>query len=279
MARPLRIQFPGAYLHIISRGNAKHDIFLDDADRRCWLRTLDDVMIQFEWLCFAYVLMDNHYHLFVQIPGENLSEGMRQLNGLYTQRFNKRHRRVEHVFQGRYISQVIESDTYFLELVRYIILNPVRAKMATRIAEWPWTSYQKTVGKDSIPPSIASDRVLGLFGNDRGNAIEEFERFLQEGADGKIRLPSAPGGIIGTEEFIESITNGEVLTNDQEFSINERLISRPTLEELFSTDATDLNARNEAILFARKECKYRVREIAEFLDLHPSSISRLIKEC
>src|SRR5919108_6608630 len=102
MARPLRIEFSGAIYHVTSRGNAREDICLDDTDRAMFLGVLAEVISRFEWRCYAYCLMGNHYHLLIETPEPNLSKGMRQLNGVYTQRFNRRHGRVGHVFQGRY---------------------------------------------------------------------------------------------------------------------------------------------------------------------------------
>jgi putative transposase len=102
MARPLRIEFSGAIYHVTSRGNAREDICLDDTDRAMFLGVLAEVISRFDWRCHAYCLMGNHYHLLIETPEPNLSKGMRQLNGVYTQRFNRRHGRVGHVFQGHY---------------------------------------------------------------------------------------------------------------------------------------------------------------------------------
>ena len=129
MVRPLRIEFPGAVYHITARGNARAKIFKDDADRDAFLSVLEQVLTQFDWLLHAYCLMDNHYHLMIETTEANLSAGMRQLNGVYTQRFNRRHRRVGHVFQGRFKAIVVDRDSYLLELCRYVVLNPVRARM------------------------------------------------------------------------------------------------------------------------------------------------------
>lgn len=278
MARSLRIQYPGAFLHIMSRGNARQDIFRTNEDRRSFLRLLNDVMQQFEWKCFAYALMDNHYHIFVQIKHENLSQGMRQLNGVYTQRFNKRHGSVGHVVQGRYKSCLVESDAYLLEVVRYIILNPVRAGISDTAGEWPWTSY-KAINHDKCPVTISYDEIFGLFGDNRELAKIRFANFIQEGIDGCIKLPSLKGNILGTEKFIETITKGEVLSDDKGHVIEDRLVSRPTLNDIFGHNENDRTKRNELIRFAREICKYPVHEIATYLKMNPSSISRILKKC
>jgi len=146
MARPVRLEFPGAIYHLTARGNAQNDTFLDDEDRHLFLVCFGEIVARLGWLCHAYCLMDNHYHLLIETPDGNLSEGMRQLNGVYTQRFNRRHRRVGHLFQGRFKAIVVERDSYLLELCRYVVLNPLRARRVKHIEHYPWSSYPATMG-------------------------------------------------------------------------------------------------------------------------------------
>ncbi|MCP4252152.1 MAG: transposase, partial [Candidatus Scalindua sp.] len=146
MSRPLRIEYDGALYHLTSRGNARKPIFAGDEDRKIFLDTLDKVNDKYNFLCHAYCLMDNHYHLLIETPDGNLSNGMRQLNGVYTQRYNRRNRKVGHVFQGRYKAILIQKETHFLEVCRYIVLNPVRARAVSTPKEWKWTSYKATAG-------------------------------------------------------------------------------------------------------------------------------------
>ncbi len=142
MARPLRIEYPGAVYHITSRGNEKKPVYKDDQDRENFLFILDKVNKRYHWLCHAYCLMDNHFHLLIETPDGNLSIGMRQLNGVYTQAFNKRHRRVGHLFQGRYKAILIQKDSHLLEVCRYVVQNPVRAGLAEDPGQWRWSSYR-----------------------------------------------------------------------------------------------------------------------------------------
>ena len=137
MARPLRIEFPGAIYHITSRGDRREDIFLSDEDRLLFLDTYSKVADRFGWICYAYCLMTNHYHLVIETPLPNLSLGMAQLNGVYTQKFNRKHHKVGHVFQGRFKAILVERNTYLLELLRYVVLNPVRAKMSSLLGSGP----------------------------------------------------------------------------------------------------------------------------------------------
>ena len=129
MTRPLRIEFKGAVYHITSRGNARQGIFLDEKDFADFLSVLCSVVKKYHFILHAYCLMNNHYHLLMETPEGNLSRGMRQLNSLYTQRFNKKHQRVEHLLQGRYQAILVDKDHYLLTLCRYVMLNSVRAKI------------------------------------------------------------------------------------------------------------------------------------------------------
>ena len=161
MARPLRIEFAGAVYHVTARGDGQEDIYLGDDDRRLFLEVLGEVCERFDWVVHAYCLMDNHYHLLVETPNANLAKGMRQLNGVYTQAFNRGHARVGHVFQGRYKAILVQKESYLLELARYIVLNPVRARMVRSAKDWPWSSYRSTAGQ-SEGGEVASDRVGSL---------------------------------------------------------------------------------------------------------------------
>lgn len=127
MARPLRLEFPNALYHITSRADRRENIYDDDTDRIAFLETLGKVIADYNWLCHSYCLMDNHYHLIIETLDGNLSNGMRQLNGVYTQTTNRRHSRSGHLFQGRYKAILVDKNQYLLELARYVVLNPVRA--------------------------------------------------------------------------------------------------------------------------------------------------------
>lgn len=151
MSRSLRISYAGALYHITSRGDGREKIYLSDNDREIFLSILNDVYNKFNWQFHAYCLMSNHYHLLVETPRANLSKGMQYLNGVYTQRFNRIHNRVGHVFQGRFKSILVEKESYLLELARYIVLNPVRAKMVSSVVDWPWSSYLATKGQILAP--------------------------------------------------------------------------------------------------------------------------------
>src|SRR3989338_74178 len=159
MSRPLRIEYAGAVYHITSRGNEKKAVFKDDSDRETFLKALAQVNKRYNWLCHAYCLMDNHYHLLIETPDGNLSLGMRQLNGVFTQRFNNRHKRAGHLFQGRFKGILIQKESHLLEVCRYVVLNPVRAKAAKHPREWGWSSYRATGGLAAVPRCLTVEEI------------------------------------------------------------------------------------------------------------------------
>src|SRR5438093_5381003 len=165
MARPLRLEFSGAIYHLTARGNARQKIFFSDADRQLFIDTLAGVVFRYGWICHAYCLMANHYHLLVETPKPNLSLGMRQLNGIYTQAFNRRHRRVGHLFQGRFKAILVEKDAYLLELSRYIHLNPWRVKRSYDPFKYRWSSLQAYVGAAVAPGWLTVKEVLAELGS------------------------------------------------------------------------------------------------------------------
>lgn len=206
MARPLRIEFSGAFYHVTSRGDAGEDIFHDDRDRRALLGVLARVVDRMRWRCHAYCLMGNHYHLVLETPEPNLARGMRQLNGIYTQRFNRRHSRTGHVFQGRYHAVLVDRDSYFLEAARYVVLNPVRAGLTELPQQWAWSSYRATAGVELPAVWLSVGEVLGQFGDNAARARAAYVSFVRQGKG----LPSIWGGLrqqiyLGGEDFIERI--------------------------------------------------------------------------
>ncbi len=186
MARPLRLELAGGVYHVTSRGDRQEDIYLDDEDREAWLALLGRVCERFNWRCYAYCLMDNHYHIVIETVDGNLSKGMRQLNGVYTQHVNRRHARVGHVFQGRYKAILVEKDSYLLELSRYVVLNPVRAGIVKDLRKWPWSSYQAMTDEIAAPAWLQTEGLLGLFSKQRKRAITKYKDFVRAG----IGLPS-----------------------------------------------------------------------------------------
>jgi REP element-mobilizing transposase RayT len=179
-------------------------IFEDNQDRRRFLSVLDEAVKRFNWLCHAYCLMDNHYHLLVETIDGNLSVGMRHVNGVYTQAYNRRHNRVGHLFQGRYKSILVDRDNYLLELCRCVVLNPVRAGIVKHPGKYGWSSYKASVGLIRKPAFLTVDWILGQFGKNRLEAQKAYRQFVLAG----VRESSPweklkPQCIMGGKEFIE----------------------------------------------------------------------------
>ena len=160
MARPLRIEFPGAIYHVTARGDRRESIFDSDTDRATLLHILGDAMLRFEGRLLAFCLMGNHFHLVLCTQRANLSQTMRHVNGVYTQTFNHRHTQVGHVFQGRFKAILVDSDAYLLQVCRYVDLNPVRAQLVDDPAVWRWSSYRMHIGLDKSPDWLDSGTLL-----------------------------------------------------------------------------------------------------------------------
>lgn len=160
MARQLRMQFPGAFYHVTSRGNEQRNVFTDNQDRERFLSYLESAEERYGAVVHVWCLMENHYHLFLETPRGNLSQIMRHLNGAYTTSFNVRHQRSGHLFQGRYKAIVVEADSYALELSRYIHLNPVRAKLTEKPEDFSWSSYRGYIGREATPPWLTTAHIL-----------------------------------------------------------------------------------------------------------------------
>ncbi|MEW8692871.1 MAG: transposase, partial [Candidatus Thiodiazotropha endolucinida] len=190
-------------------GDGREDIYLDDADRELYLIVLGEVCERFNWVIHAYCLMDNHYHLLIETPDGNLSKGMRHLNGVYTQRFNRCHMRVGHVFQGRYKAIIVQKESYLLELARYIVLNPVRAGMVRSAREWPWSSYRSTAGQVQSPPWLNCDWLLSAFSRRRDEAIKGYREFVSAGKNQPSPWEALKNQVfLGDEGFVEGLQMG-----------------------------------------------------------------------
>jgi len=276
MSRPLRLELAGGLYHVTSRGDGREDIYLPDADRLAWLDVFGQVCKRFNWVCHAWCQMTNHYHLLIETPEAKLSQGMRQLNGVYTQRFNRAHARVGHVFQGRYKAILVERDSYLLELARYVVLNPLRAGMVKRLETWPWSSYLATCGQTPAPEWLKTDWILAQFGRQRASAIRKYVEFVHEGA----RLPSVwtqlQGQIyLGSESFVKKM--------------QAEIEKRPALDEIprtqrrtFTQALADLERcypRNEAMARAYLSGQHTMLAIAEHFRVHYSTVSRMVRAC
>ncbi len=274
MARPLRLELAGALYHVTSRGDGPDDIYLSDEDRLAWLETLGQVCERFNWVCHAYCQMTNHYHLVVETPDANLSKGMRQLNGVYTQRFNRSHERVGHVFQGRFKAILVEKDSYLLELARYVVLNPLRAPMVRQLENWPWSSYPATCGQVAKPDWLQCDFVLAQFSVQRARALAKYIAFVQEGKGQASVWDQLQGQIyLGSVAFVEKM---QILIDRQPNLTEIPRAQRRALTRALA-DFENAHDRNEAISLAYLSGHHTMAVIAEHFGVHYTTVSRLVK--
>jgi putative transposase len=167
--------------HVTSRGVRREPIYADNQDRKVFVSLLDEAVKRYVWQLSAYCLMTNHYHVVLKTPDANLSAGMQWLKGRYAQWFNWRHGLEGHVFFRRFKSVLVESEWHFLEVIRYVLLNPVRAGMCRRAAHWEWSSYRAMTSDEQGPVELALDPVLGYFGHDKKSARAAFTAFIRSG--------------------------------------------------------------------------------------------------
>ena len=291
MSRPLRLEHPGALWHVTSRGNERREIFRDDPDRELFLEILGRAVAMFHWRLYAWVLMNNHYHLLLETPEPNLSRGMRQLNGIYTQRFNRRHGRSGHLMQGRFKGILVEKEAHLLELCRYVVLNPVRAGAARSARNWRWSSYRATAGYESTFEWLDRDGVLSLFSSRRALAEGRYREFVSDG----LRSGYAPWQtlthqiLLGGDEFVgkaERWMDGRQTL--PEIPRRQRLLRRPSLEtiadaaaRIFAVPPGDVrrkrggSVRLAVALAARREAALPLEAIGAFLGVRSWSASHM----
>ena len=178
MGRPHRILARDAVYHVTARGDGGSKIVLGETDRLLLLTVFDLVIRRYEWVCHSYCVMGNHYHLLVETPTLNLHEGMRDLNGIYARRFNRRHRRRGHVFGDRYSAEFVVREPHFLEACRYVVRNPVRARVCQTAGDWPWSSYRALAGHARTPRFLTTHLVLGAFSRDPDTARARYREFV-----------------------------------------------------------------------------------------------------
>ncbi len=276
MARPIRIEFAGALYHVTSRGDRQEDIYLADKDRADFLIILGQVCDRFNWVIHAYCLMDNHYHLLIETPDGNLSQGMRQLNGVYTQTSNRTHKKVGHVFQGRYRAIIVQKETYLLELARYIVLNPVRAGMVRQAKTWPWSSYLDTGGYREPPAWLDTDWVLAAFARRKSRAVEKYREFIAAGKNQPSPWESLRNQVfLGDEAYVEQLRSH--IEHDRDLSEIPGSQKRPAARPL-SYYESQTGTRDEAIRLSYASGGYSMKTIGDYYGLHYSRVSRIINQ-
>ena len=276
MVRPLRVEFAGALYHVTSRGDRQETIYLDDEDREGFLELLGEVCRRFNCVVYAYCLMGNHYHLVVETREGNLSRGMRHLNGVYTQRFNRRHGRVGHVFQGRYKAILVQKESHLLELCRYVVLNPVRARMVKSVGAWPWSSYGAMMRRVPVPEWLDGDWLLEQFGGQRSRAVKAYLRFVREGAAAASPWDDVQHQtFLGDERFAERFRRGA----KQPKSLSEvPKVQRRGLGMSLAEYRGSYPSRDEAMARAYLSGNFTMKEIGECFGVHYMTVSRAVRK-
>jgi putative transposase len=277
MARRPRIQLRGALYHVMSRGNRKTAIFEDDIDRRKFLDTVKDASARYDVYCQSYCLMSNHYHLVVNTPSGGLSAAMHFINGVYTQASNRRHQRTGHVFEGRFVSLLIDSDAYLRDANLYVVRNPVEAGLVTHAADWQWSSYRATAGLEPAPDFLDLDWLDWVFGG--ASRMETRFRYEQHVVEQPAnQQPDVNGLAAGTPEF-EAAVRAHIGSTLYRAALPRRYraLGRPTLAELFGPARRARSERDSLILRAHIVHGYKLSEIAAALALHPNSVSKRVR--
>ncbi len=295
MGRPLRIEYPGALYHVISRGNEKRRLFDDDSDRVKFLRILEDYHERYGILIHSYVLMNNHYHLVIETPKGNLLKVMHGINSRYTGYFNRRYGRVGHLFQGRYKGILIDKDNYLLQLSRYVHLNPVRANIMEKPESYEWSSYPGYVRKNKEVKWVDYSWILSKFHRNREEARKKYRGFINEEINKKEdgTFKNLYGQIIlGGEEFVEKIKglikgkpiSGEIIERNRLMEYIQpdeivRVIAKNFAikeEEITKKGTRDNPARTIAIYFVKRYTGLSNQEVGKlFGGIHYSAVSKV----
>src|ERR1017187_5407979 len=296
MARPLRIEFAGALYHLTSRGNERRNIFRSDRDRKAFLTLLGIAAKRFGWSVTAWVLMSNHFHLVIQTLEPNLSRGMQWLNGSYAGYFNRVHGRCGHLFQGRFKAFLIDKETYFAEVLRYVVLNPVRATMVERPEQYKWSSYRATAGLDIAPDWFDLVAALELFGAEHAAAQPAYREFVlaKIGCEDRLWDKLVNQLYLGSEGWLKKMRRQvETKPRSTDHPRIQRAVGRPKMHQIVDAVAkvADVTAaviratrggmlRRLAAWIGWNEGLITLRSIAASLRLRSEGhISSLIKRC
>ena len=275
MTRPLRFEFPGALYHVTSRGDRRQMIYRDAYDRANWLGLLGQACDRYNFLVHSFCQMGNHYHLLVETVEANLAQGMRHLNGTYTQYFNRRHHLVGHLFQGRYNAIVVDKEDYLLAVARYTVLNPIRAGIVSSLDEWGWSSHPYLMGQKTALPWMTIDWFLSLFHADRKAAISAYQEFVMAGRD--LANP------------LKKTKHRAVLGSPMFYAPCEGLVPRPMLVEIARVQRRALALplavyqekyvdRNEAMARAYLSTAYTMVQIGQHFGVAYRTVSRAVQQ-
>lgn len=281
MARPLRIEYPGAFYHVTSRGNEQKVIFKSRKDREKFLSYLESATDRYGAIIHAYCLMNNHYHLLLETPAGNLSQIMRHINGAYTTYFNVKRKRAGHLFQGRYKAILVEADSYALELSRYIHLNPLRVGSVEKPEDYEWSSYRYYIGLAKAQSWLKTGFVLDVFGGK--DAEIKYREFVNEGMKKESRSPlmgAIASTILGSPEFVREKSQQHLKEKEADRNMPAvRIMTRPSMDGILNTvekliGKDDPLSRKVCIYFCHRYSGARLREIGERFGMSDAAITQ-----
>ena len=289
MSRPLRIEYPNAFYHVMNRGASRQPVYLVDDDYEIFLEVVKECCRFFGIRIISYCLMPNHYHLLIQTPKANLSRAMRHLNGVYTQRFNRYHKKDGPLFRGRYKAVLVQEDEYLTHLIRYIHLNPIQANLSEDLLKYKWTSHRAYLKGQDQAPWLHVRLGLAFFSNKLEQALKSYGEFMKSGVDPKTAAfygKKKHSPVLGDPDFLERIKEKYILA-DRKLSteiperrclqgqkkaheiINEtaKVFQRP-LDELYSSKRGQSNhARLVAVTLTRDLSGLKLSEIARIFKM------------
>ena len=273
MTRPLRLEFPGALYHVTSRGNRCNAIYRSESDRHLWMEVLAQVCERHNFIIHSFCQMTNHYHLLVETVEANLSQGMRQLNGLYSQVINRRHELVGHLFQGRYKAILIQKESHLLEVSRYIVLNTVRANMVNSLDEWQWSSHHFLIGRKRHPKWFQRDWLLSQFGSSGAEAVSAYQAFVLAGVGQASPLAATRHRILlGDEDFVSTHQQRQQAAEFMEVPKTERRAVALPLAEY----QAKYSSRDEAMVRAYQSTAFTMSQIAQVFCVSTKTVSRAV---
>jgi putative transposase len=278
MSRRPRLQFPGAVYHVMARGNRKLPIFHDQFDRARFIRIVERATAMYGTRVFAVCLMGNHFHIVLDTPRGNLSETMQYINGVFAQISNRRYAQTGHVFEERFRSLLIERETYLKRAARYVVRNPVRGKLVTHVSEWEWSTYRATAGLEPAPRWLDVNWIDWAFqARSREEAQRRYVSYVSAPTPPKRSQPPLRE-VYGSPQFKARVA--AIVRERQADRPVPRMIevlTRPDLTTLFAGTDPSLHERDRVIALCRMRHGYHVAEIARFLGIHASTVSRAIE--
>ncbi|MDH5631823.1 MAG: transposase [Gammaproteobacteria bacterium] len=275
MSRPIRIEYPGATYYITSRVPPSQQAFCDERDRIRFLDILSQTIKRSGWVCHAWCLMDDHYHLIIETPKANLSQGMRQVNGIYTQEYNRRYFKKGALFKGRFKAILFDKDANLIKLARHLMLNPVRLERCDYASQYRWSSFNEVIGQSGqAKPISARDWLLAQFGENPADAINRFQDYVNKGSD-----PENPWRAVRYQLFLGNATFVEKHRQYMDKDSAPSPETRTPLSDLFDSNTRkDRSERDRTICDAHLRHGYTLTELGQHLGLHTSTVSKILKK-